>query len=164
MEYFDPIPSYGEKGERAEDINSGEMIVVYEARPDLAMQAASMLKEAGLNPILQEKGCPKALFVGHGADEAPELVSVTVPREQFQRAESLLQEWHETTGENVECLGRSIKVQALGSLSITLAIGGLLRLLGILNWGNCLLLVFVWVAAFALLANAGKISRYSKKD
>jgi len=40
----------------------------------------------------------------------------------------------------------------------------LLRFFGKLNAGNGLLLVFIWVAAFALLANGEKISRYFKKD
>lgn len=141
-----------------------DVVVVYEARPDLAMQVASMLKEGGLSPILLEKGCPQALFVGHGADEAPEIISVTVARNQAQLAESLLEKWHETTGENVVWLGQSIKAQALASLSITLAIGGVLHYLGRLSVESGLLLIFVWMAVFALLANAGKIFRNSKKD
>lgn len=45
MEYFDPIPTYGEGSERAQDINRGDMVVVYEAGLSSAGKVIELLRK-----------------------------------------------------------------------------------------------------------------------
>ena len=143
---------------------NSDMVVVYEAVPPLAKQAAAILGKGGLQPIVVEKESPQALYTGHDDIEPAQLVSVTVAREEAQWARSLLAKWDKTCSENVAGLSRTVKVQALISISVTAAVAGLLHVCGRLGVGTTLVLAGIWALVFALLANAEQSSQHRKKN
>ena len=143
---------------------NSDMVVVYEALPALAKQAAAILRKGGIQPIVVEKENQRALYTGHDDTELAQFVSVSVAREEVQWARALLAKWDKTCSQNTAGLSRTVKVQALISGGVTAAIAGLLHICGRLGVGTVLALAGIWALVFALLANAEKSSEHRKKD
>jgi len=160
MEYFDPIPSYGSDSERAQDINSGDMVVVYEASLASAGKVIELLRKQGLGAVALEQPDP---IMAHRFFNTM-FVRIAVPRDQAPLAESLLRNWEDNSSQSVTGLTGQLKTHALYSCVITALVALCLLVFGYLTAESVMLLVGVWVAAFALLANAKRISQYFKKD
>jgi len=160
LEYFDPIPTYGSDSERAQDINSGAMVVVYEASLAAAGKVIELLRKEGLGAVALEQ--PDSIMVHRFYMTA--FVRIAVPRDQAPLAESLLRNWEDNSRQNVRGLTARLKTHALYSCVITALVALCLLVFGYLTAESVILLVGVWVAAFALLANANRISRCFKKD
>lgn len=160
MEHFKPIPSYGSDSERAQDINSGEMVVVYEASLASAGKVIELLKKEGLGAVALEQ--PNSITAHRSANTM--LVRIAVPGDQSPLAESILKNWEQNCSQSVTGLTKKLKMQVLPSCALTAIVALCLCVFGYFTEETVVLLVAVWVTAFALLANAHKISQYFKKD
>jgi len=160
MEYFDPIPSYGSDSERAQDINSGDMVVVYKANLASAGKVIELLRKEGLGAVALEQPNP---IMAHRFYNTM-FVRIAVPRDQAALAESLLRKWEGECSKSVTGLTSHLKTHALYSCAVTALVALGLLVFGYLTAESVMLLVGVWVAVFALLANAHRIFRSLKKD
>lgn len=159
MEYFEPIPSYGSDSERAQDINSGDMVVVYEASLASAGKVIELLRKEGLGAVALEQ--PNSIMANRFYTV---FVHIAVPRDQALLAESLLRNWEKNCSQSVTGLTARLRTQAFYSFVLTLPVALCLFVSGYFTEETVILLLAVWVTVFALLANAHKISRHFKKD
>lgn len=160
MENFEPIPTYGNKNDRAQDINSGEMVVVYEASLALAGKVIELLKKEGLGAVALEQPDPN---MGHRL-YITQFVRIAVPGDQASMAQSILKNWEQNCSQSVAGLTGQLRTHALYSCGITAFVALCFLVFGYLTKESVMLLVGVWVAVFAVLANVNNISRHFKKD
>ena len=138
-----------------------DLVVVYEASPSVAAQAADLLTKEGIDCVITEKANPIASrypsICAHWA-------TIAVPREDAPWARSHLTKWEQTCNANVGKLTKSLRPYFFRSIAVTTVVAAVFFLAGILTGKTGLLLIAIWAAVFALLANAHRIFRGVKKD
>ena len=160
MEHFDPFLSYGEKAQRAQDVGSGDMVVVYEASLSSAGKAIELLRKQGLGAVALEQSDPIVVYRSHNTM----LVRIAVPKDQARFAGSFLRKWQADCSKSVAGLTGRLRKSAFYSCAITALVALGLLVFGYLTAESATLLIGIWLGAFAIIANAERISQYFKKD
>jgi hypothetical protein len=142
--------------ERPEDT---DMVVVYEASPAAAAQAADFLAKEGIDCVITEKANPIA---SRYHSIRAHLASVAVPREQAPWARSCLRKWDDACNANVGKLTKSLRPHFFRSIAVTTVVAAIFSLTGIFTEKTGILLIAIWAAVFALLANLDRIFRTPK--
>ena len=142
--------------ERPEDT---DLVVVYEASPAVAGQVADVLTKEGIDCVITEKANPIVSL--YSLVHAP-LASIAVPREDAPWARSYLEKWEQTCNANVGKLTKSLRPHFFRSIAVTTVVAAIFSLAGILTEKTGILLIAIWAAVFALLANLDRIFRAPK--
>jgi len=138
-----------------------DLVVVYKASPAVVAQAAGVLTKEGIDCVITEKA--NSIVSYYSLIHAP-LASVAVPREDAPWARSHLTKWEQSCNANAGKLTRSLRPHFYRSIAVTTVAAAVFFLAGMLTEKTALLLIAIWAAAFALLANAHRIFRRTKKD
>jgi len=136
------------------------LVVVYKANPESYVRVVEALREEGFNPVALENPRSNALYVPHSSYRrgAKTTVYIAVPRDEKTGANSALRKWDEARQSNVQNLTKILWSQLFFSVLIIIPVAVVLMLFGIWEYTFPLLLL-VWLAAFLLIANAGKIRK-----
>ena len=143
--------------ERPQD---SDLVVVYKASPAVAAQVADVLAKEGIECVITEKANP--IVSWYSLVHAP-LASIAVPREDAPWARSHLTKWEQTCNANVGKLTKSLRLHFFRSIAVTTVVAAIFSLAGILTEKTGILLIAIWAAVFALLANLDRIFRTPKK-
>jgi hypothetical protein len=143
--------------ERPQD---SDLVVVYKASPAVAAQVADLLTKEGIDCVITEKADPIVSL--YSLVHAP-LANIAVPREQAPWARSHLRKWDDACNANVGKLTKSLGTHFFRSIAVTAVAAALFCVAGILTENTIILLIAIWAAVFALLANLERIFRTPKK-
>ncbi len=138
-----------------------DLVVVYKASPAVVAQAADLLTKEGIDCVITEKADP--IVSAYSLVHAP-LATIAVSREDAPWARSHLTKWEQTCNANVGKLTEKLGVCFLRSTAITAAATAAIYVAGLFTVGTVVLLVALWVAAFALLANWDRIFKSTGKN
>ena len=136
------------------------LVVVYKANPESYVRVVNALRQEGFNPVALENPQSNALYVPKGSYRrgATTTVYIAVPRDEKTGANSTLRKWDEARQSNVQNLTKTLWSQLFYSVLIIIPVAVVFMLFGIWKYTSPLL-PLVWLAAFLLIANAGKIRK-----
>jgi hypothetical protein len=129
------------------------MVVVYKANPESVQTVLGLLRKEGFNPTTLEN--PSSAAVLSGAGKATYLISITVPREEAEGANSVLRKWEKAWQSEVKQTTGKLAGPLLFSAMVVAVLAIIFLFMGIL-WDNVALLFVIWLVVFALLAKVVK--------